>query len=96
MSEVLVDGCLFEGCYAKKKGGGASQLNGNMSVLGSVFYGNVAGGENIENGEHMDEWRILLGRYGDSGGSDGDHDVEGGVMFPPSPGHEDINIPPDT
>lgn len=48
---MLIDGCLFEGGYANKKGGGISHEDGDMSVLGSVFYGNVAGGNNIEHGE---------------------------------------------
>lgn len=48
---MLVDGCLFERCYAKRKGGGASLKNGNMSVLDSVFYNNSAGGDNIEHGK---------------------------------------------
>ena len=52
---MLVDGCLFEGGYAQKKGGGISQQNGNMSVSGSVFYGNGAGGRNVEHGKSLSE-----------------------------------------
>lgn len=53
LSKVIVDGCLFEECYAKRKGGGVAHKNGNMSVVSSVFYGNRAGGENIEHGESI-------------------------------------------
>lgn len=67
LSKVLVDGCLFEECYAKRKGGGVAHKNGNMSVVNSVFYGNRAGGENIEHGES-----IRLGKCVARVGSDGD------------------------
>ena len=50
-SDLLVEGCLFDGGYANLKGGGVSQDNGYMTVLGSVFYDNVAGGNNLEHGE---------------------------------------------
>lgn len=50
-TDVLIDGCLFEDCYASKKGGGMHQGVGQTSVLGSVFYNNSAGSDNIEDGE---------------------------------------------
>lgn len=59
-------------------------------MLGSVFYGNVAGGENIENGESMGEGEMSRGKYSDGGWRDGVHDGTGGAMLPPSPTHEDI------
>lgn len=65
MTDVLIDGCLFEGSYANRKGGGISQQHGDMSVVGSVFYGNVAGGNNIENGESRAE--ATFSKYGDRG-----------------------------
>lgn len=70
---MLVEGCLFDECYAKRKGGGVSHKNGNMSVLGSVFYGNRAGGKNIEHGEVSPEGKyhgsvlVMVGNYGDEG-----------------------------
>lgn len=70
---MLVDGCLFDECYAKRKGGGVSHKNGNMSVLGSVFYGNRAGGKNIEHGECLPEGKcvgsvlVIVGNDGDEG-----------------------------
>lgn len=48
---MFIDGCLFEGGYATIQGAGVSQDKGNISILGSVFYNNVAGGDNEKNGE---------------------------------------------
>lgn len=50
-SEVLIEGCLFKGCYASKKGGAVNQDEGQMSILGSVFYSNVAGTNNVAGSE---------------------------------------------
>lgn len=69
-SYVLVDGCLFEGNYAGNKGGAIHHQDGNISVLGSVFYDNVAGSENEHDsessqrcgtvGEHKGRRRLLV------------------------------------
>ena len=50
-TSILIDGCLFEDCYAGKKGGGMHQGVGQISVLNSVFYNNRAGSNNVEDGE---------------------------------------------
>lgn len=50
-SNVSVDGCLFEGCFAGNKGGGLSQDDGQLSVLSSVFYNNVALSDIEDDGE---------------------------------------------
>ncbi len=50
-TDVLVDGCLFDSCYASKKGGGFHQEDGYISVVDSLFYNNVAGSTNEEAGE---------------------------------------------
>lgn len=50
-TNVLVDGCLFEKCYASKKGGGLHQGIGQMTVVDSLFYNNTAGSGNKEAGE---------------------------------------------
>lgn len=51
-TDVFVDGCLFQECYAAKKGGGMHQFDGQVTVTDSVFYQNLAGGDNIMAGEH--------------------------------------------
>lgn len=48
---VLIDGCLFEDCYAGKEAGGVFQDAGRMSVVGSLFYNNTAGSNNTDGGE---------------------------------------------
>ncbi len=50
---MLIDGCLFDDCYASKKGGGFHQENGNTSVINSLFYNSTVGSVNEENGEGM-------------------------------------------
>lgn len=40
---ILVDGCIFEECYAGAKGGALVQDSGNLSVVSSTFYNNSAG-----------------------------------------------------
>ena len=50
-SDVLVDGCLFEGNYANNKGGAIHHENKHISVIGSVFYNNVVGSESEEESE---------------------------------------------
>lgn len=50
-TDVLVDGCLFDDCYASKKGGGFHQEDGYVSILNSLFYNNTAGSGNEEFGE---------------------------------------------
>lgn len=50
-TNVLIDGCLFEKCYASKKGGGLHQGIGQMTVVDSLFYNNTAGSGNSEAGE---------------------------------------------
>ncbi|CBJ26637.1 adhesin-like protein [Ectocarpus siliculosus] len=54
-TDVLVDGCLFEKCFASKKGGGMHQGIGQISVLDSVFYNNTAGSTNIEDDDEIGE-----------------------------------------
>ncbi|CAN0356022.1 unnamed protein product, partial [Ectocarpus sp. 12 AP-2014] len=54
-TDVLVDGCLFEKCFASKKGGGMHQGIGQISVLDSVFYNNTAGSANIEDDDEIGE-----------------------------------------
>lgn len=48
---VLLDGCLFDKCYAGKEGGGLLHEFGRMSMVDSLFYNNTAGSENTEGGE---------------------------------------------
>lgn len=48
---MLLDGCLFDGCYASKKGGGVHQGIGQVTVLDSLFYENIAGSDNVEDGK---------------------------------------------
>ena len=50
-SDVLVDGCLFEGNYANDKGGAINHEDKHISVLGSVFYNNSVGSESKEESE---------------------------------------------
>lgn len=50
-SAVLLDGCLFDTCYAGKKGGGLLQEDGQMSIANSLFFKNRAGSNNKEGGE---------------------------------------------
>lgn len=51
-ADLVVRGCLFEECYASKKGGGVHQGGGGkMSLLHSVFFNNSAGSINVEDGE---------------------------------------------
>ena len=50
-SDVLVDGCLFEGNYANNKGGAIHHEDKHISVIGSVFYNNVVGSESEEESE---------------------------------------------
>ncbi|CAM9462085.1 unnamed protein product, partial [Ectocarpus sp. 12 AP-2014] len=54
-TDVLVDGCLFEKCFASKKGGGMHQWMGKISVLDSVFYNNTAGSANREDDDEIGE-----------------------------------------
>lgn len=49
-SDVLIDGCLFEDCYASKKGGGFHQEDGHVSVINSLFYNSTVGSVNEESG----------------------------------------------
>lgn len=55
-TNILIDGCLFEDCYASRKGGGMHQGVGQTSVLGSVFYNSSAGSNNEKDGE-VSLWR---------------------------------------
>lgn len=48
---LLMDNCKIEECYASKKGGGLQFARGNMTVLGSHFFNNSAGSENLEDGK---------------------------------------------
>lgn len=57
-TDVLIEGCLFESCYASKKGGGMHQGVGQISILNSVFYDNVAGSDNVESGRKWFLWRV--------------------------------------
>lgn len=50
-TNILIDGCLFEKCYASNKGGGMHQGVGQITVLDSVFFNNTAGSNNAEAGE---------------------------------------------
>ncbi|CBJ32402.1 adhesin-like protein [Ectocarpus siliculosus] len=54
-STVLVEGCLFDTCYASKKGGGLIQESGQLSVVGSLFYNNTAGSNNEESEDAIGE-----------------------------------------
>ena len=57
-SNVSIDGCLFNGCYASQKGGGINQDVEKMSVMSSVFYNNVAGSNNVAGGESYNGQRV--------------------------------------
>lgn len=59
-STVLVEGCLFDTCYASKKGGGLLQESGQLSVVGTLFYNNTAGSNNVESGERSKQMRAEL------------------------------------
>ena len=48
---MSVDGCLFDDNYASKKGGGMHMGNGQVSVVDSLFFNNLAGSNNKESGE---------------------------------------------
>ena len=50
---MLLDGCLFDDNYASNKGGGVHMGNGSVSVVDSLFFNNLAGSDNVEDGE----WR---------------------------------------
>lgn len=52
-TNILIDGCLFEKCYAAKKGGGMHQGIGQITVLDSLFFNNTAGSNNVEAGEAL-------------------------------------------
>ncbi|CAN0448965.1 unnamed protein product, partial [Ectocarpus sp. 8 AP-2014] len=54
-STVLVEGCLFDTCYASKKGGGLLQESGQLSVVGSLFYNNTAGSDNQDSEDPIGE-----------------------------------------
>ncbi|CAM9587167.1 unnamed protein product [Ectocarpus fasciculatus] len=54
-STVLVEGCLFDTCYASKKGGGLLQESGQLTVVGTLFYNNTAGSDNVESEEAIGE-----------------------------------------
>ncbi|CAB1104673.1 unnamed protein product [Ectocarpus sp. CCAP 1310/34] len=54
-STVLVEGCLFDTCYASKKGGGLLHESGQLSVVGSLFYNNSAGSDNQESKDEIGE-----------------------------------------
>lgn len=68
-SYVLVDGCLFEGNYANNKGGAIHHEDKRISVVGSVFYDNVAGSESVEDSESCIESHATVGvdQYGGRG-----------------------------
>lgn len=51
-TDTFIFGCLFEDCYAGKKGGGMTKrAGGKMSVLQSGFYNNSAGSDSVKDGE---------------------------------------------
>ncbi|CBJ33129.1 asn/thr-rich large protein family protein [Ectocarpus siliculosus] len=54
-STVLVEGCLFDTCYASKKGGGLLQESGQLSVVGSLFFNNTAGSDNQDSEDAIGE-----------------------------------------
>ena len=47
---MSVDGCLFDDNYASMKGGGVHVGNGQVSVVDSLFFNNLAGSDNVESG----------------------------------------------
>lgn len=57
---MLVDGCLFVSNYASKKGAGIHHTAGQLSVVGSLFYKNIAGSDNVKAGEIGTELRNLF------------------------------------
>ena len=48
---MSVDGCLFDDNYASSKGGGVNIDKGQVSVVDSLFFNNLAGSKNVESGE---------------------------------------------
>ena len=48
---MSVDGCLFDDNYARKKGGGVHVGKGQVSVVDSLFFNNLAGSDNVESDE---------------------------------------------
>ena len=55
---MSIDGCLFNGNYASKKGGGVHTGNGQVSVVDSLFFSNVAGSHNVDDGKRKQGRKI--------------------------------------
>lgn len=54
-TDTLVSGCLFDSCYAGKKGGGLQQSDtGSLSVVTSAFLNNSVGVHSDDSGEFID------------------------------------------
>ncbi|CAN0138387.1 unnamed protein product, partial [Pylaiella littoralis] len=54
-SDVMIEGSLFDSCYASKKGGGFHQGQGQTSVVDSLFYNSSAGSDNVIAEEEIGE-----------------------------------------
>ncbi|CAM9180152.1 unnamed protein product, partial [Ascophyllum nodosum] len=52
---MSVDGCLFDDNYASSKGGGVNIDKGQVSVVDSLFFNNLAGSKNVESEEALGE-----------------------------------------
>ena len=48
---LYLDGCLFDDNYANNKGGGVIIDEGQVSIVNSLFFNNLAGSDNVEFGE---------------------------------------------
>ena len=52
---MFIDGWLFNDNYASKKGAGVQVDIGQVSIVNSLFFNNVAGSGNYESGERRRE-----------------------------------------
>lgn len=52
-SDLLVDNCAFQDCYASLKGGAIKLSIGNMTVENSLFWNTSVGGNNVEGGKNL-------------------------------------------
>ena len=55
-TRVSIDGSLFNENYARNNGGGVHMGNGQVSVVDSLFFNNVAGSSNVDDGEQQQGW----------------------------------------
>ncbi|CAM9791978.1 unnamed protein product, partial [Ascophyllum nodosum] len=54
-TRLSINSSLFDDNYASKKGGGVDAGRGNVSVVDSIFFNNLAGSDNVESEEALGE-----------------------------------------